>query len=185
MHMQHESKTECKQLRLLLALSFLSTQGDVSTTSLVRTWIPSALMDVHSFNCLCHLGGMSVLVVVSDSFTCLPLRVSSTVCFSQFVSYSMCLHIYQITCWWCPAPPVSKIHSSPHLQLICLPVWLVVSGSSDVSIELCVSQSCNSCLSQSGKSCGSLDVPPPRRLRSMCLPIWESICLPIFAFQFG
>ena len=87
--------------------------------------------------------------------------------------------------WWCPALRMSPIHLSPliaiHLspslaggvrlsgclqficlrlkQFICLPVWLVVSGSLDVSNSF-VSPYSNSFVSQSGWWCPALRMSP-------------------------
>ena len=87
--------------------------------------------------------------------------------------------------WWCPALRMSPIHLSPlkaiHLspslaggvrlsgclqficlrlkQFICLPVWLVVSGSPDVSNSF-VSPFSNSFVSQSGWWCPALPMSP-------------------------
>ena len=87
--------------------------------------------------------------------------------------------------WWCPALRMSPIHLSPliaiHLspslpggvrlsgclqficlrlkQFICLPVWLVVSGSPDVSNSF-VSPYSNSFVSQSGWWCPALRMSP-------------------------
>ena len=87
--------------------------------------------------------------------------------------------------WWCPALRMSPIHLSPliaiHLspslaggvrlfgclqfirllsyQFMCLPVWLVVSGSPDVSNSF-VSPYSNSFVSQSGWWCPALRMSP-------------------------
>ena len=79
--------------------------------------------------------------------------------------------------WWCPALRLSPIHLSPHttihlshslvggvrlfgcLQFICLPVWLVVSGSLAVSDSF-VSPYDDSFVSQSGWWCPALRLSP-------------------------
>ena len=51
--------------------------------------------------------------------------------------------------WWCPVLWMSPIHLSPLKQLIGLPIWLVASGSPDVSNSF-VSPYSNQFVSQSG-----------------------------------
>ena len=56
--------------------------------------------------------------------------------------------------WWCPALWMSPIHLFPLQQFICLPVWLVVSGSPFVSAYH------SSFVSQSGWWCPALWMSP-------------------------
>ena len=61
--------------------------------------------------------------------------------------------------WWCPALRMSPIHLSPLYSSSFLPVWLVVSGSPDVSNSF-VSPYSNSLVSQSGWWCPALRMSP-------------------------
>ena len=108
--------------------------------------------------------------------------------------------------WWCPALPMSRIHLSPHIErFICLPVWLVVSGSPAVSNSF-VSPYSDSFVSQSGWWCPALRLSPihlsPRItihlspslaggvrlsgcLQFICLPVQQFICLPVWLVVSG
>ena len=133
--------------------------------------------------------------------------------------------------WWCLALRMSPIrlsslvaiHLSPSLaggvrlsgclqfmcpplqQFICLPVWLVVSGSLDVSTSF-VSPYSNSFVSQSGWWCLALRMSPIRLsslvaihlspslaggvrlsgcLQFMCPPLQQFICLPVWLVLSG
>ena len=107
--------------------------------------------------------------------------------------------------WWCRALRMSPIHLSPliaiHLsaivtggvwlsgclqficlclkQFICLPVWLVVSGSPDVSNSF-VSPYSNSFVSSLASPVGLSAC-----LQFNCLPLQRSICLPVWLVASG
>ena len=105
-----------------------------------------------------------------------PISPQTVYCWRSQFSFKRCPAMFR---WWCPALRLSPIHVSslvaidlsPNLaggvqlsgclqficlalwQLICLPVWLVVSGSSAVSVTLVMSGSLavsNSFVSKSG-----------------------------------
>ena len=129
--------------------------------------------------------------------------------------------------WWCPALRMSPI-CLPLKQFICLQVWLVVSGSPDVSnlspliaihlspslaggvrLSGClqfVSPYSNSFVSLSGWWCPAVRMSPIhlfaliaihlspslaggvrlfRCLQSMCFPLWQFICLPVWLVVSG
>ena len=122
-----------------------------------------------------HLSPLIAIHFSQSGWWCPALRMSPISSYSNsFVSQSG---------WWCPAlpmspihlPPLKAIHLSPSLaggvrlsgclqficlrlkQFICLPVWLVVSGSPDVSNSF-VSPYSNSFLSVWLVVSGSPDV---------------------------
>ena len=95
--------------------------------------------------------------VSQSGWWCPALAVSNSCvspCGNPFVSQSgwwcSALCASRSPCgWWCPALAMSKLFASRLWQFICLPVWLVVSGSSTVSNSF-VSPCSNAFVSQSG-----------------------------------
>ena len=144
------------------------------------------------------------LQFMCQQFICLPvwLVVPSSPHVSNSCVSPCRLSFVSLSGWWCPAlwmSPihVSAIHLSPSLAggawpcaclqfmclplspFICLPVWLVVSGSLHVS---------NSCVFPCGISFVSSlagGVRLPGCLQFMCLPLLQRICLPVWLVASG
>ena len=92
------------------------------------SWCPALRMSPSSFvpqsdwlvvpGCLSSLGSLHLFPNLAHGvrhFGCLPVHVSPS-----------------LTGWWCPAV---CLHLSPY---VCFPIWLMVSGSSDVSQLICL-----------------------------------------------
>ena len=107
--------------------------------------------------------------------------------------------------WWCPALRMSPNSFVFPYSNSFLPVWLVVSGSPDVSNSF-VSPYINSFVSQSGWWCPALRMSPIHLspliaihlspslaggvrlsgcLQFICLPLWQFICLPVWLVVSG
>ena len=100
-------------------------------------------------------------------FICLPLK--QFICLAVWLSISFASPysnaFFSQSGWWCPALPMSPIHLSPRITSHLSPiVWLVVSGSPDVSNSF-VSPNSKSFVSQSGWWC------PALRMSPICLPL--------------
>ena len=134
---------------------------------------PSLAGGVRLFGCL------QFICLAIQRFICLPVWLvvsGSSAVPNSFVSPYIDSFVSQ-SGWWCPALRLSPIHLSPHttihlshslvggvrlfgcLQFICLPVWLVVSGSLAVSDSF-ASPYDDSFVSQSGWWCPALRLSP-------------------------
>ena len=71
---------------------------------------------------------------------------------------------------WCPALWLSRIHVSPLKQFMCLPVWVVVSGSLALSPLISIHLSPTMAGSVRLSDC----------LQFICLPLYKFICLPFW-----
>ena len=124
---------------LLLAFSILfqAVSGYVQMVVSGSPDVPNSFVPLWQFICLPIWLVVSSSLAVSNSFV--------SPCGNSFVSQSG---------WWCPALAVSNSFVLPcGNSFVCLPVWLVVSGSSAVSVTLVMSGSLavsNSFVSKSG-----------------------------------
>ena len=128
--------------------------------------------------------------VSQSGWWCPALRM-----FPSHLSPHITIHLSPSWAGWCPALRMSPIHLSPlkaiHLspivaggvrlsicsplqQFLCLPVWLVVSGSTYVSNSF-VSPYSNSFVSQSGWWCPALRMSPIHLSRLVAIHLSPSL----------
>ena len=127
---------------------------------------------------------LHVSLVIVSRFICLPVWLvlsGSPDVSNSFISPYSNSFVSQ-SGWWCPALWMSPLHVSLLIvsRFICLPVWLVVSGSLDVSKFICPPLWQFICLPVWLVVSGSTDVS-----KFICPPLWQFICLPVWLVVSG